>query len=100
MHTPAHSLWPAGHVPPQVLPSHVAVPPSGAGQGSQDVPQVATSALSTQSSSQAWKPSAQVKPHWVPSQVAVPWSGMGHSVQEVGPQEVVAVSGTQTPAQS
>lgn len=100
MHVPAHRVWPGGHVPPQVLPSHVAVPPTGVGQGSQDVPQVATSASSTQSSPQAWEPSAQVKPHCVPSQVAVPWSGTGHSVQEVPPQEVVAVLGTQTPAQS
>jgi len=100
MHAPAHSTWPPGHVPPQVPPVHVAVPPSGVGQGSQEVPQVATSALSAQSSPQAWKPSAQVKPHWVPSHVAVPWSGTRHSVQAVGPQDVVAAFETQAPAQS
>jgi hypothetical protein len=100
MHVPAHKSWPAGQVPPQVLPSQVAVPPSGVGQGSQDVPHVATSALSAQSAPQAWKPSAQMKPHWMPLQVAVPCSGTGHSVHASGPHEVVAVSGTQAPAQS
>ena len=90
MQVPAHRVWPAGHVPPQVLPSHVAVPPTGVGHGVQDVLQVATSALLAQIASQAWKPSVQVKPHWVPSQVAVPLSGTGHSVQDATPQELVA----------
>ena len=53
MHVPAQSTCPAGQVPPQVLPLQVGVPPAGAGQGSQDEPQVATSALFAQSAPQA-----------------------------------------------
>ena len=53
MQVPAHNIWPAGHVPPHVPPLHAAIPPSGVGQGSQDVPQVATSALDTHSVSHA-----------------------------------------------
>jgi hypothetical protein len=39
MHAPAHSCLPSPQSPPQLCPSHVAVPPVGEGQASHDVPQ-------------------------------------------------------------
>lgn len=47
MHSPAHSFLPLGQVPPQLVPSQVAVPPVGTGQGTHADPQVATSPLFT-----------------------------------------------------
>jgi hypothetical protein len=40
IHAPAHSWVPPGQALPHFVPSHVAVPPIGASQGVQDVPQV------------------------------------------------------------
>jgi hypothetical protein len=40
MHTPAQSFWPSAQAPPQVVPSHVAVPPAGATQAEQEPPQL------------------------------------------------------------
>jgi hypothetical protein len=57
----AQRVWPLGHAPPQVDPSHVAVPPAGAEHAEHEVPQDAGEALSTQASSHAWKPMAHVK---------------------------------------
>jgi hypothetical protein len=47
MQAPAHSFWPVGQLPPQAVPSQVAVPPAGTGQGTQAEPQLATSLLAT-----------------------------------------------------
>jgi hypothetical protein len=47
MQAPAHSCSLSGHRPPQVWPSHVAVPPVGAAHVEQDVPQWAGIMLST-----------------------------------------------------
>jgi hypothetical protein len=54
VHFPAHSWVPAGHSPPHLLPSHVALPPSGAGQGVHEAPQLAGSSLLRQASPQRW----------------------------------------------
>ena len=47
MQAPAHSFWPVGQVPPQAVPSQVAVPPVGTGQATHAVPQFATSLFFT-----------------------------------------------------
>jgi hypothetical protein len=49
---PAHSFWFAGQLPPQVVPSQVALPPEGATQAEQEFPQVCADMLSTQASPQ------------------------------------------------
>jgi hypothetical protein len=45
-----HSFCPSGQMAPQLVPSQVAIPPSGTGQGVQDVPQLLSAVLETQSS--------------------------------------------------
>ena len=43
MQVPAHSFVPVPQLPPHVVPSHVAVPPTGVAHGAQDDPHEATS---------------------------------------------------------
>lgn len=54
MQLPAHSCWPAGHVPPHVVPSQVAVPPEGAEQGVHEVPHELVLVSLTQLDAQSW----------------------------------------------
>jgi hypothetical protein len=80
MHAFAHTFWFDGQLAPQAAPSHVAVPPAGAGQAVHDVPHEAGDLSSTQRPLHAWKPAAHVKPHrWLPLQVAVPFATAGQS---------------------
>ena len=62
MHWPAHNLKPVGHDPPQLVPSHVAVPPMGTGQATQAMPQLATSVLLTHWPVQMCMPGPQTVP--------------------------------------
>jgi hypothetical protein len=66
MHAPAHSFIPDGQVPPHMVPSQVAVPPIGTGQGTQAVPQLATSLFFTQTPTQLCVPVAQTPPASLP----------------------------------
>jgi hypothetical protein len=61
MHAPAHSCLPSPQSPPQLWPSHVAVPPAGAGHASQDAPQWAGDLLSTHWPPHRWKPLLHVR---------------------------------------
>ena len=54
MQAPTHSFWLVGHMPPQLVPSQVAVPPTGAVQGVQDMLQVSALLLLTQATPQMW----------------------------------------------
>lgn len=94
MHSPAHSLSPAGQVPPQLVPSQVAVPPVGVGQAVHELPQVATAVFEAQADAQVCVPVGQVKPQLVPLQVAVLPVGAAQAVHEV-PQVATAVLATQ-----
>lgn len=47
IHAPAQRRWFAGQAAPQLMPSHVTVPPVGAAQAVQDKPQWAGEVLST-----------------------------------------------------
>ena len=59
-HAPPHNSSPSGHCPPQVTPSHVATPPSGTAQGSQETsPQVAGSSFRAHAPPQACVPGEQ-----------------------------------------
>ncbi len=62
MQAPAHSFCPDGQVPPHIVPSQVAVPPIGTGQGTQAVPQLATSPFFTQIPTQLCVPEPQTLP--------------------------------------
>jgi hypothetical protein len=80
MHAFAHTFCPGGQLAPHDAPSHVAVPPAGAGQAVHDVPHDAGDLSSTQRPLQAWKPAAHVKPHrWLALHVAVPLATAGQS---------------------
>ena len=62
MQAPAQSFCPDGQVPPQEVPSQVAVPPPvGTGQAVHEVPHPETLVLATQAAPQAWNPVPQVK---------------------------------------
>jgi hypothetical protein len=63
MQAPAQRNWSAGHLPPHLSPSQVAVPPAGAAQAEQEVPQFAGSLLSTHCPPHRWKPLAQERAH-------------------------------------
>jgi len=85
MQSPAHSFWPLGQVPLQLVPSQVAVPPVGTGQGTQAMPQVATSPLSTHLPVQRCIPDEQTLP---PSGGIIPRStpaSAGRSTAASGP---------------
>jgi len=62
MQVPAHSFIPAGQVPPQLVPSQVALPPVGTGQGTQAIPQLATSLLFRQTPTQLCVPDPHTTP--------------------------------------
>lgn len=80
MQTLAQSFSPVGQLAPQVVPSHVAVPPCGVEQAEQEVPHDAGESSAEQPPLQAWKPAPHEKPHsWLALQVAVPWVTAGHS---------------------
>jgi hypothetical protein len=63
MHAFAHSFWPARQVAPHFVPSHVARPPSGAGQAEQDVPHEAGDVSSAHPPLQAWVPARHENVH-------------------------------------
>jgi hypothetical protein len=54
MHAPAHSFIPGGQVPPQLVPSQVALPPVGTGHAVQLEPQELTAVSATHALPQAW----------------------------------------------
>jgi hypothetical protein len=54
MHVPLQSFILAGQVAPHLVPSQVALPPAGIGQGVQPIPQVSGSVLLAQVLPQAW----------------------------------------------
>lgn len=95
MHAPLQSFLLAGHVPPQVPCVHVAVPPVGTGQGSQEDPQVMELVSLTQRPLQAWLPAlqrmVQVPPtHWA---APAPPGSAGQAMQLV-PHAVASSSRT------
>jgi hypothetical protein len=97
MQVPAHSFCPSGQVAPHAPLLQVALPPSGAGQGSQAEPQLSGLSLLTHSSlhrcASSLQPSAQV-----PSiQVAVAWPLVGHTMH-VGPHPSGELSGRHAPS--
>jgi hypothetical protein len=100
MQAPAQSFWLAGQVPPQAVPSQVAVPPVGTVQGVHEAPQVSTAAFETQAPLHRWKPVLQISPHVLPSQVA--WSAFAATGQgaQRSPQEAMAVSSAQAEPQT
>jgi hypothetical protein len=67
MQLPAHSFIPDGQVPPHIVPSQLAVPPIGIGQGTQAVPQLATSLFFTQIPTQLCVPVPQTLPASLPA---------------------------------
>jgi hypothetical protein len=95
---PEQGLVFTGQVGRQRVPSQRALPPTGAGHGEQEVPQVAGSMLLAQASPQRWKPGAQVKVHVSPSQEAAPLAEVGQEVQPA-PQALRLRASTQTPPQ-
>jgi len=55
MQSPAQIFWSPGHCAPQLVPSHVARPPAGAGHGVHaEVPQDAAELLSAHTPLQPW----------------------------------------------
>ncbi len=73
---------------PQRVPSQVARPLAGTGQGVHELPQVSELRLETQRPAHSWKPGLQTMPQRVPSHVACPSGpGLGQRVHEV-PQEL------------
>ena len=52
MHVPAQSFSFVGQLPPQVVPSHVAIPPEGATQAEQEAPQLCVDMSSAQTAPQ------------------------------------------------
>lgn len=79
---------------PQLVPSHVAVPLAGTGQGEQSAPQLWTLLAAAQLLPQAWKPVAHWKPHDSPSQMALPFAGGVQAVHDVVPQLATPELGT------
>jgi len=80
MQAPAHSCRPMSQAPPQIWPSHVAVPPVGGVQGAHDMPQLAGDLLSTHWPLQTWKPPSHVRLHACAAvQVPVPFAGAPQS---------------------
>ncbi len=86
---------------PHDTPSQVAVAfAGGAGHATHDdVPQLATLELLTQTPPQLWNPALHVKPHETPSHVADELAGGVHATHELVPQLFVLVLLTHTPAQ-
>jgi hypothetical protein len=81
MQVPAHSWSVAEQAPPQLWPSHVAVPPVGGVHGAHDMPQLAGNLLSTHRPSQTWKPPLHVRPQvWPAVHVPSPFGGVPQSV--------------------
>jgi hypothetical protein len=80
MQTLAQGFFPGGQLEPHFVPSQVAVPPWGAAQAEQEVPQLAGDVSGTQAPLQAWWLAAQVKPHrWLLLQVVVPFATAAQS---------------------
>jgi hypothetical protein len=96
MQLPAHSFVIGGQVVPHLVPSQVAWPPIGTGQGLQDAPQLSLLASLTQLSTQRWKPGLQVSSHLSPSQVEVPLGDDGQGLHAV-PQALRLLASTQIP---
>jgi hypothetical protein len=114
-HLPLH-LRPVSHSKSQAPFAHVALPPAGAEQGMQEVPQLLTFVSDTQlllqlclpaghcpshglstpmqAPRQSLVPFGQDEPQLIPSQVADPPVGVGHAVQET-PQVATLLSSTQ-----
>jgi hypothetical protein len=79
MHSPAHGCWPLGQVGRHRVPSQSTLPPVGATQGSQDIPQLSGDMLSAQASAHWCVPSGQRQS---PSTHAPP-TGQSSSVQQL-----------------
>jgi hypothetical protein len=88
------------HVKPHLPEAQVAVPPVGAEQSVQEVPQLAASVSDAHALPHGCDPGLQLKPHFVPSQVAVLFAGTGHAVHELVPQFAVSPFDTQVPPQA
>jgi hypothetical protein len=100
-HAPAQSFWSLGQAPPQVVPSHVAMPPTGGAHAVQELPQVCTDVSTTQAAPQRWWPAAQSNPHVTPSQVVrAPSGGSGQGGPQLVPHVAGSVSSTHAPAQA
>jgi hypothetical protein len=82
-HLSPDGTYPWSQAMPHLVPSQVAWPCAGAGQGVQLVPHVATLSLRTHSlMPHSWKPSLQLMPHLPPVQVALPLAGTRHGLHE------------------
>jgi hypothetical protein len=93
---PAQSWVPEGHSAPHLVPSQVALPPVGTGQGAQEPPQLVGLLSSRQASLQRWKPGLHLSSHLSPSQVLTPSGEEGQGEQEE-PQAERLVGETQMP---
>ena len=96
MQAPLQIWVPEGHSVPHLVPSQVALPPSGIGQAVQEEPQLVGLELSRQRSSHRWKPGRQARSQVSPLQVVSPFGSVGQGVQE-DPQAVRLVGATQSP---
>jgi hypothetical protein len=96
---PSQLAKPALHWTPQLVPSQVAVPLAGTGQGVQLAPQVAVLLLAAQVFPHKWKPVLHSTPQLVPLQVAAPFVGTGQGVQ-LAPQVAVLLLDTQAAPQA
>jgi hypothetical protein len=88
------------HVKPHLPEAQVAVPPVGAEQSVQEVPQLAASVSDAHALPHGCDPGLQLKPHFVLSQVGVLFAGTGHAVHELVPQFAVSPFDTQVPPQA
>lgn len=85
---------------PHAVPSHVAVPLTGATHGVHREPQLFTSVLATHTPPQRWYPASQEKPHKPAMQVAVAFAGgTAHGVHDA-PHVPTLELLTHAPAQS
>jgi hypothetical protein len=91
---PAHALYPVLQVTPQDVPSHVAAPFAGTGQGTHDVPHEASDALPTHCAPHACAPAAHVQA------LATQEVPAAHAAPQAPQLAASEVTSTQAPPQS
>jgi hypothetical protein len=98
MQDPLQILVLGGQLVPHFVPSQVALPPAGMGQGVQPVPQVRGSVLRAQVLPHAWYPVLQARTHLSPSHEVWPLGEVGQVTQAV-PHVLTLARSTQMPLQ-
>jgi hypothetical protein len=96
--SPSQSAKPLAQLKPQLVPSHVAIAPSGALHGAQLAPHDDSEVFETHTSPHRWNPARQANPQLAPSHVESAFGGGAHG-EQAAPQDAGEASETQASPQ-